>query len=859
MTTGLLFPFQNLTWAENLEQINSPSVQVCVGRARNLPSTQPTDRFSFRVLVNEQELGMTKSYEGKEVIWNETFHKRIALEEQGLISLLLYHQSNGVKLCVGYVAVPLDRLLKSKVEEGWYDLRSDADQLLKSDSGNTQALMNFSVIGNVTSEPGGDQGRAQESNEEIADKNQEEEAKNTAKDEYSLASVKHAALVLEVGIGKITSSLSEQYYQGATCQLAIGKHSFKTQEIEGSGLQWNASIQFPVENPETEVLEVHVDTGKSGVEEGRLTVPMPLLEQMGGKLDTVIPLRREQANDQQNIVEIFIRCTHTDKEMEILHGWLMDRNRQKQRYYMLDPFAQVLCVYEDYEGAENGALSEKINIRQCSVRLVENNDGLSNAKTVYFDVSTGSGTLFLAAEEEAWKQWFDGIYRGGRANIKFSDQEEEHQPAEEQKTAEGDSIKIPVPDGLIEIYLTRARNMPKIEDEEPCCTAVVQLLDQTSITSITRPSIQPTWNESFRLACPPPGKELITVVFFGKKAQHAGKTSRVYIGHIAVPVERVAESGKEEGWYEVRDSSGNSVQGSTGPTAVLARFCYQGTQPLNHVSGWFEVKLEREDNLKKNFLLFNPYTQCIHFYPDVATAVAKAGKAFGTSINVRGSLVSKKDTQRQAAEAADLYPLQLETERESHLLLSRSEEQRDEWHEALKSVAQESYNKVAATSPSANECTHHIQVVIERGRNLEGLVDPATFEGYFCTLQVRKNKKATPIRTNLDAPEWSATFNMPCSEMVNDLATVILYAKDSQNGNISIGHIAVPVLRVRQAMREEGWYEMRTQKGEIVSSPLGKSSILVRFFWIDHAKDWLEQSRSDAKDSGLHKGNEVFM
>uniref|UniRef100_A0A7S4UGG8 PDZ domain-containing protein n=1 Tax=Guillardia theta TaxID=55529 RepID=A0A7S4UGG8_GUITH len=868
-TTGLLFPFEKSTWAEDVEQINSPSIQVCVGRAKNLPSTHQGDQFSFRVLVNELELGTTKSYEGMEVIWNETFHKKISLHEQGLVSLLLYHQSNGVKLCVGYVAVPFDRLLKSKVEEGWYELRTDSNELLKNGFGHTQALINFTVIGNwnadnMESQPVQERQPEVKPVEPQQEPEPKEEAQQTSSTEHFLASVKHVALVLEVGIGKITSSLGEQCYQGATCELQLGKHSFRTKEIQGAALEWNSSTQFPVESPETEVLEVRVDTGRSGVEVGRLSVPVALLEQMGGKLDTVIPLRDEKATDRQNIVEIFMRCSQIDKDVEILHGWLMDRSRTKLRYYVLDPFSQVLCVYEDYDCAQKGQLSDRTSIRECSVRLVENSDSVDKAKTIYFDVSTSSATLQLAAEEEAWKQWFDGIYRGGRTNIKFPERSKEVETAQEEKGPEEvKQIDIPVPDGLIEVYLTKARNMPLVEDEEPCCTAVIQLLDQTFITSITRPSSQPTWNESFCLVTPPPGKQLITVVFFGKKAQHAGKTSRVYIGHIAVPIERVAESGKEEGWYEIRDSTGKPVQSESGQTAVLARFCYRGTEPKTHVSGWFQVKVDNEDEVKKNFLLLNPYTECIYFYPDEETAIAKAGKAFGTSINIRGSSVvmpERQGQQDQPQGTVDMHALELRTGRETLLLLSSSQEQQQVWYQALSQIVNERYENQGVTSPKAGECTHHVQVVIERGRNLEGLVDLPSFEGYFCTLQVRKIKKTTGIRSNADAPEWSAVFNMPCSEHVNDLATVVLYARDSQQGNLVIGHIAVPVLRVRQAMREEGWYEMRTQKGEVVSSPTGKSSILVRFFWIDHAKDWSEQSRSEGKEpSGIQKENQVFM
>lgn len=47
------------------------------------------------------------------------------------------------------------------------------------------------------------------------------------------------------------------------------------------------------------------------------------------------------------------------------------------------------------------------------------------------------------------------------------------------------------------------------------------------------------------------------------------KSKRTNIGHIAVPIQRFAAAGKEEGWYEVRRQDGQVVVGDAGKTAVL--------------------------------------------------------------------------------------------------------------------------------------------------------------------------------------------------------------------------------------------------------------------------------------------------
>ncbi len=40
---------------------------------------------------------------------------------------------------------------------------------------------------------------------------------------------------------------------------------------------------------------------------------------------------------------------------------------------------------------------------------------------------------------------------------------------------------------------------------------------------------------------------------------YIGTSKRVNIGHIAVPVQRVAGTGKEEGWYEIRRPDGQVI------------------------------------------------------------------------------------------------------------------------------------------------------------------------------------------------------------------------------------------------------------------------------------------------------------
>jgi len=80
------------------------------------------------------------------------------------------------------------------------------------------------------------------------------------------------------------------------------------------------------------------------------------------------------------------------------------------------------------------------------------------------------------------------------------------------------------------------------------------------------PAVSPVYGGSFQFTSEGGEEELVTVTLLG---QDVGEQEVHVLGHMAVPLQRVEASGKEEGWYEVRDRTGAKLAGSGGDTGLM--------------------------------------------------------------------------------------------------------------------------------------------------------------------------------------------------------------------------------------------------------------------------------------------------
>lgn len=113
-----------------------------------------------------------------------------------------------------------------------------------------------------------------------------------------------------------------------------------------------------------------------------------------------------------------------------------------------------------------------------------------------------------------------------------------------------------------------------------------------------------------------------------------------YVGHIAVPIQRVSEQGQEEGWYDVRSQAGNVVTDSTGTDAqVWARFTYEkapeGAQaPL---SGW----LSKEGSSR--FFVLDPHASKLTMFNAKEDAALGARPTWAVSTTLCGCAATPGD------------------------------------------------------------------------------------------------------------------------------------------------------------------------------------------------------------------------
>ena len=107
-------------------------VTVFVGKGHNFPIHEVKSIVvkSFVVVrVNNVDIGTTYKHAGQHPSFMQEFKGQVRANTGALFSMSLHQQDEmGRDVLRGYVVVPLQRVLQSGREEGWYDLCSQQDQ-----------------------------------------------------------------------------------------------------------------------------------------------------------------------------------------------------------------------------------------------------------------------------------------------------------------------------------------------------------------------------------------------------------------------------------------------------------------------------------------------------------------------------------------------------------------------------------------------------------------------------------------------------------------------------------------------------------------------------------------------------------
>lgn len=152
-------------------------------------------------------------------------------------------------------------------------------------------------------------------------------------------------------------------------------------------------------------------------------------------------------------------------------------------------------------------------------------------------------------------------------------------------------------------------------------------------------------------------------------------------------------------------------------------------------------------------------------------------------------------------------------------------------------VSAESANDLAKADTAADTGHRHssqgtaagtgipLKILIERGRNMPQDED-ATLH---CIIRVgSKNSSATQKVQSSAAVRWNESFTVSANAP-SDLIAIMLMSVKGLGDAVPVGHIAVPVARVQATRKEEGWYEVRSKGGSVVTSEDGKkTSVLIR-------------------------------
>jgi len=325
-------------------------VTISVGKGRNIPFREGMVTSFVVVRVNDTDLGITEVQSGPDPSFMQDFKGQVQANPGTLVSLSFHQQSEtGRDVLIGYVAVPLQRVLESGREEGWYDLRSHNDTLVNGLTGIAEILVSLSAtaLSPATGVP----------------------RDLSPKGPPSVTILRPRGL-LEVLIGR-TSNVNasyDNYKRKLACVISVGVQSRKTFGcLPEPDAVWEQGFQLPIYAPESDSVQIEVvdepvddiDSRGNRLQVSRYYGSCTLdvsqiinqLEVSGLAATAGWHLLHDGdsgaafvgSNGSSNLQVAFAwRATPMESIVPVC-GWMRVRDQQASLFFVLDPCSQV-CI-----------------------------------------------------------------------------------------------------------------------------------------------------------------------------------------------------------------------------------------------------------------------------------------------------------------------------------------------------------------------------------------------------------------------------------------------------------------------------------------------------------------------------------
>lgn len=527
-------------------------------------------------------------------------------------------------------------------EEGWYELRTVEDEVVCGASGVAEALIRLAVEDKPLAEPAvahppaAPAPRIEDGGQVLA------RDQRTDVELIDVTVVKARHLPGGAGSGGVPD---------AHAVVQVGGSTRRTKTVKGTRTpEWHAGFSLPIvaRGPAGDLASVVVwdegvgdgqkglvGGGGHGRYVGHIAVPIGRIKEGGGE-EGWYDMRDQEgdvvAGGPQGAptAALLVKFRHRVMAggLKAAKGWLAKpaaRGGSERVWCVLDPYTRIMGEFAG-EGEREAEAAR--HVAECELRRV--GEGGFGGGAFGFEATiagTGEVVRYAAATRPEWEMWF-GAFRdaGCRTDDRAASQAPRmppsssaaggggggwggggppmRSPSPQSLLTGGDAarhpaapppprgqaplVEAPAPEGLLEAYVMRARHLPAAASASgtPCATlAEVKVGGRAMTCSSGDAGAAVSWNESFQFPVEASRDALATVVLWA--LDRSG--SRVMIGHIAVPVARIAASSREEGWYDVRSADGVPLTTATGPSAVLVNFIFAPAVQQRVPRGWATV------------------------------------------------------------------------------------------------------------------------------------------------------------------------------------------------------------------------------------------------------------------------------